>query len=264
MCALYSPELTAFKAACGKGIVWKEETTNGFTHVYESCTLETDRGSKLAIVSSAQTTMGLTSAAILTTQMIMRFRPRLVVMVGIAAGTRSGGKQLGDVLVADPSVDYNSGKLVDDDGTQRLQPDPHPVGIAKRIRAVLLRYNEDTELFEGFRRQWKGKLPDKPNRLHVGPVGAADQVINNPEKIKEIQLSWRKLIGLEMETYGVYRACEESPKPVPRHVAFKAVCDFAEQKSDDWQGYAAFMAASFAVYFLKAHWEEITDIIGGD
>ncbi len=208
--------------------------------------------------------MGLTSAAILTTQMIMRFRPRLVVMVGIAAGTRSGGKQLGDVLVADPSVDYNSGKLVDDDGTQRLQPDPHPVGIAKRIRAVLLRYNEDTELFEGFRRQWKGKLPDKPNRLHVGPVGAADQVINNPEKIKEIQLSWRKLIGLEMETYGVYRACEESPKPVPRHVAFKAVCDFAEQKSDDWQGYAAFMAASFAVYFLKAHWEEITDIIGGD
>ena len=53
--------------------------------------------------------MGLTAAAIATSHLILQFRPRLVVMVGIAAGTRSGNKQYGDVLVADPSVDYNSG-----------------------------------------------------------------------------------------------------------------------------------------------------------
>lgn len=264
VCALHSPELTAFKSVCGDSVNWKEEPANGFTHVYESCALETERGRRLTVVASTQTTMGLTSAAILTTQLIMRYRPRLVVMVGIAAGTRAGGKQFGDVLVADPSIDYNSGKLVDDNGTQRLQPDPHPVGIAKRIRAVLLRYSQDTELFDGFRDNWKGKTPEMPNRLHVGAVGAADQVIDNPDKIKEIQLSWRKLIGLEMETYGVYRACEESPAPSPRHVAFKAVCDFGEKKTDDWQEYAAFMAASFAVYFLRSHWEEVMDHEGVD
>ena len=63
-----------------------------------------------------------------------------------------------------------------------------------------------------------------------------------------------KLIGVEMETYGVYRAIYESPEPKPRAVSFKAVCDFAAAKSDSWQEYAAFMAAEFAVGVLKREW----------
>ena len=81
----------------------------------------------------------------------------------------------------------------------------------------------------------------------MGPLGAADQVIDDPSRILEIQRNWRKLIGVEMETYGVYRACYESPDPKPRVVSFKAVCDFAAEKTDSWQPYAAFMAAEFAV-----------------
>lgn len=92
------------------------------------------------------------------------------------------------------------------------------------------------------------------NRLHVGPVGASDQVIDDPTKVIEIQNNWRKLIGVEMETYGVYRAVNEAPEPKPRVVSFKAVCDFAAEKSDSWQEYAAFMAAEFAVEFLKREW----------
>jgi len=65
-------------------------------------------------------------------------------------------------------------------------------------------------------------------------------VIDDATRVLEIQRNWRKLIGVEMETYGVYRACHESPDPKPRFVSFKAVCDFAAEKSDSWQEYAAF------------------------
>jgi nucleoside phosphorylase len=58
-----------------------------------------------------------------------------------------------------------------------------------------------------------------------------------------------------METYGVYRACHEAPEPKPRVVSFKAVCDFAAEKTDSWQAYAAYVAAEFAVRFLKQDWE---------
>jgi len=48
---------------------------------------------------------------------------------GIAAGTKGDGKQFGDVLVADPSVDYNSGKVVFENGIRDFQPDPYPVSL---------------------------------------------------------------------------------------------------------------------------------------
>jgi nucleoside phosphorylase len=93
--------------------------------------------------------------------------------------------------------------------------------------------------------------------MHLGPVGAADQVIDDASRVLEIQLNWRKLIGVEMETYGVYRAVHESPEPKPRAVSFKAVCDFAAEKNDDWQEYAAFVAAEFAAKFIKREWESL-------
>jgi hypothetical protein len=55
-------------------------------------------------------------------------------------------------------------------------------------------------LFAEIRKRWSGALPPKPNRLHVGPLGGADQVIDDPTRVLEIQKNWRKLIGVEMET----------------------------------------------------------------
>jgi nucleoside phosphorylase len=62
---------------------------------------------------------------------------------------------------------------------------------------------------------------------------------------------------VEMETYGVYRACHEAPDPKPRFVSFKSVCDFAAEKSDSWQEYAAFVAAQFAIRFLSLEWDSL-------
>lgn len=254
VCALEHPELTAFTNACGGDAAWTDISEAAYPHVYRKGTLELPGGEKLTVVSMAATSMGLTAAAIATTHLAVKFRPRLIVMVGIAAGTKGGNKQFGDVLVADPSVDYNSGKIVNTNGTRKFQPDPYPIGINARLRSVLKTYTGDHPVFKSIRDRWTGNVPAGNNRLHMGPLGAADQVIDDASRLVEIQDHWRKLIGIEMETYGVYRACVEAPEPKPRFVSFKAVCDFAAEKSDSWQDYAAFCAAQFTVHFLRTEW----------
>ena len=257
ICALEQPEFSALTNALGGTSVWKEIDNPRYTHIYRIGALVTDSGKKLKIIGTTSTSMGLTAAAIATTQLVLQFRPRIVVMVGIAAGTKDGGKQFGDVLVADPSVDYNSGKVVREDGIRDFQPDPYPIGLNARLRSVLQKHRGADSLFHTIRSRWAGKKPLGDNRLHVGPLGAADQVIDDAERVVEIQRNWRKLIGVEMETYGVYRACHEAPEPKPRFVSFKAVCDFASEKSDSWQEYASFVSAEFAVSFIKSEWDSL-------
>lgn len=257
ICALEHPELSAVIRVLGGASAWKEWGNPRFTHVYRETEFTTKNGHALKVVATTSTSMGLTAAAIATTQLVLQFRPRIVVMIGIAAGTRSGNKQFGDVLVADPSVDYNSGKVAVAGGIRAFLPDPYPIGLNPRLRSVLHKYHGQHPIFKAIRKRWSGSLPSGENHLHVGPLGAADQVIDDASRIEEIQKNWRKLIGVEMETYGVYRACEEAPEPKPRFVSFKAVCDFAAEKTDSWQDYAAFVAAEFAVEFLKAEWETL-------
>jgi nucleoside phosphorylase len=257
ICALEDPELTAVIKAMGGKSAWKEVGDARMTHVYREARLKTAAGTNLRIVATTSSSMGLTAAAIATTQLILKFRPRLVAMIGIAAGTRSGGKQFGDILVADPSVDYNSGKVAMENGIREFQPDPYPIGLNPRLRSVLRKYGSAPQLFEAIRSRWPGAKPAMPNRLYIGPVGAADQVIDDATRVLEIQKNWRKLIGVEMETYGVYRAVHESPEPKPRAASFKAVCDFAAEKSDSWQEYAAFMAAEFATEFFNREWSNL-------
>jgi nucleoside phosphorylase len=257
ICALEHPELSAVRNAFGSTGSWDEIGDGSHTHIYRTSLIKTNEGQNLKIVATTSTSMGLTAAAIATTQLILKFKPKLVVMIGIAAGTKSNNKNFGDVLVADPSVDYNSGKVVDGNGIREFQPDPYPIGLYPRIRSVLQTYKSQPHFFETIRKKWKGALPKGSNTIHIGPLGAADQVIDDQSRILEIQKNWRKLIGVEMETYGVYRAAHESPDPKPRFISFKSVCDFAAEKNDSWQNYAAFFAAEFAADFIKKSWSSL-------
>jgi nucleoside phosphorylase len=257
VCALEQPEFEALMNAMGGPEKWKVVGSPRFPHVYRETVIATGHSKNLRIVGTTSTSMGLTAAAIVTTHLILQFKPRLVVMVGIAAGTRAGDRRFGDVLVADPSVDYNSGKVSFAGGIREFLPDPYPIGLNPRLRSVLHKYRGDHPVFVDIRGRWRGSLPPGSNRVHIGPLGAADQVIDDESRIVEIQRNWRKLIGVEMETYGVYRACYEAPDPKPRFVSFKAVCDFAAVKSDSWQQYAAFVAAEFTSEFLKNEWEAL-------
>lgn len=257
VCALEHPEFSAVMDALGGENDWEDAGNLRYPHLYRRSRISTLDGCELTVVGTTATSMGLTAAAIATINLIHAFQPKLVVMAGIAAGTRGGNKQFGDILVADPSVDYNSGKVVFEGGVREFLPDPYPIGLDPRLRSLLKKYSRPHPLLREISRLWPGKRPRDTVSVHVGPLGAADQVIDDETRILEIQRNWRKLIGVEMETYGVYRACLEAPDPKPRFVSLKAVCDFAAQKSDSWQAYAAFVSAQFTFGFIKAEWQHL-------
>lgn len=255
LCALDRPELAALKASFGGQHRWRTIDRKDLTHIFAESEIRTKAGLSLRIVATTCTSMGLTGAAIASTHLVLGFRPRLLVMTGIAAGTRDGA--LGDILVADPSVDYASGKVALRDGVREFQPDPYPIPLDARLRNLLRDSSRMEILLEAVRLHWSGDHPSPRLNLHVGPLGAADQVINDPTKIPEIRKNWRKLVGIEMEAYAVYRAAHEAPQPKPLFLACKSVCDFADKKADNWQGYAAYTASEFLYCLLVSEWEEM-------
>jgi len=68
----------------------------------------------------------------------------------------------------------------------------------------------------------------------------------------------RKLLGVEMEVYGVYAAAAYSNRPKPAVFAMKAVCDFGDEKKDDaHQAYAAYTSANALKGFVEAYFSKL-------
>ena len=72
----------------------------------------TDR--ELSIVAASAMRKGMSSSSALAMKMVERFKPKLIVMLGICAGVQ-GKVNLGDVIVANPTWDWGSGKMSQDD-----------------------------------------------------------------------------------------------------------------------------------------------------
>ncbi len=256
VCALHRPELKAVLQAFGGEDAWQVGPSEGQPHIYKQITAKASNGTDVRFIAGAPTHMGLTATAIIATQMILLFRPRLIVMVGIAAGTRSSGRNFGDILIADPSVDYASGKIATIDGADTFQPDSYPIMLPAHLRTLVQEDARRRTDLDVIKRGWTAQVAAEL-AVHIGALGAADQVVDSPRRVAEAKTHWRKLIGFEMETYALYRAAHEAPGARPMYISFKSVCDFATEKTDTWQEYAAFTAAEYARRFILRNWGRI-------
>jgi nucleoside phosphorylase len=256
ICALRDPELKHVRLT-GKQ-PWAElphEPDDPTT--YRTTTYTTAQGKVLSVIAAAPNQMGMPASAVLAAKMVRRFRPRLVAMVGIAAGVKSATQGYGDVLAPETTFDYGAGKL-SSDGKLRLSPDPNPIGIAPILRDRLHEWAHDEDRLAPIRKQWRAQKPPTVLRLHVGPLGSGAAVVTAPEAVAATREHWRKLIGIEMEAYGVHLACQEAVSPPPMFLCMKSICDFAgPEKDDDWQDYAAFTAAQLCHAFVTEEWETL-------
>jgi nucleoside phosphorylase len=192
--------------------------------------------------------------------MIIRFRPKLVAMVGIAAGAKSESQGFGDILTPDHTFDYGFGKskLEEDRGkkTVTFHPDPKPLDVDGRLLQRLSHWKANkADVLDEIRRAWPGDKASTVLQMHIGTLASGAAVIDSKPPVDQIRRSWRKLVGLEMEAYAVHRACKDTIEPPPKFLCLKAVCDFAENKEDVWQRYAAFTAAELCHRFLVAEWD---------
>ena len=72
------------------------------------------------------------------------------------------------------------------------------------------------------------------------------------ETAKFVESQNRKVLGIEMEAYGVFCAAKEVSKPRPEVFVLKSIVDFANaEKVDAYHGYAAFTSARVLRIFVE-------------
>ncbi len=210
-------------------------------------------GSRRTVVAAAAPRMGMTASAVLATKMLMTFRPRYLAMAGILAGVE-GQCEFGDIVVADPSWDYESGKRTVRDEQPFFAATPYQIPLDPFLRGKLARLAQDGAAMDAIRRGWLGSPRPTVLTMRLGPVASGAAVIEDPAITTEIKFQHRKTIGVEMETYGVLVAADECPTPQPKAFSIKSVCDFADpRKNDDHQKYAAYTSAAALRLFVERY-----------
>lgn len=247
--ALHDPEL---KAVLSLPWNWeKRQLPNDYT-VYNRGYYSRS-GRTYEVIAAAAPRMGMTWSAVLTTKMITAFRPKYVAMAGILAGIR-GQCELGDVIVADPSWDYGSGKYLPKDDITEFAASPYQIGLSTSLRGKLSLLAQDSALLDSIRSAWQGPSPRSSLSVLLGPVASGAAVLASSSMLDKVKDQHRKVIGIEMETYGVLSAVEESTRPQPVGFSMKSVCDFAdEEKNDNYRHYAAFTSAMALRAFVEKH-----------
>jgi nucleoside phosphorylase/CheY-like chemotaxis protein len=195
--------------------------------------------------------MGMVATAVLTTKMIQSFRPKYVAMAGIAAGVR-GEVELGDVIVADYIFDYGSGKIEGDGCSSQFSVDPHHIQLPADLRPKIKLLAEDDVWLACVRKSWPGEKPGSPLKVRLGPLATGAAVVADSGFLSRIRVASRKLLGVDMESYGLAGAVAESTAPQPQGIVMKSVCDFAdEEKNDRYQDYAAYTSAAALARFAE-------------
>jgi len=224
----------------------------------------------IKVVAANTAEMGMPAATTLAMKMIHNFRPRYLVMLGIAAGIK-GKTKIGDILVGEYMWNSGSGKRVKETivtksekntktikKEEHFEPYIHQIQLDTELSALFNDLNLNkrylSEVKASFNLNKYNKKAQKelaqPISLKIGPFASGSAVIANEDIVKELKSQHGKLIGFDMEAYGVFFAAKHctGKKPIP--ISIKSVSDFGDSKKktsnkDIHQQYAAHTSVEF-------------------
>ena len=200
-----------------------------------------------SIIACGIMSMGRVNAAAFASTAIQTFKPRFVILIGIAGGVTESGASLGDILISDQIVDYELQKHEASQDVVRYsvhRTDPRLLGAA-------LNFTDE---------MWIDSLPYRPSkgkpRRRVGPIATGDKVVARKKLIDRYRRDWPQLIGVEMEAGGVATAVYQAPSK-PGFFMVRSVSDLADEKKDTsdvakWREYACAVAAAYSIALLRS------------
>lgn len=201
------------------------------------------QNTKKKIVYASQLATGMIDASILATELIIRFNPKFLIMTGVLGGKPEDSK-IGDVVVANKVFTIDKGKINKLGFKNELE-------VSNTDCSTITKFKRNKQDIIDFIRD-EDKIQKKQINIHFGSIACVRQVIDVEGYFGEkISSSDRKAIALEMESYGVARACElvNNGKTIP--LIIKSVMDNTQDKSDGAKPYAAWSSAMFLKYILE-------------
>jgi nucleoside phosphorylase len=243
--AIYDTEFEALKTLPipQESVIFINDSTN-----YRKCKI----GNK-SVLFATDDKMGMTASAALTTKIIAKFSPIYIIMAGIAAGVKDNEKNYGDILVARTTWNYDSGKFKFDKTNEVtiFEPNPEQVELENSIIHHINELKSDKKLLDEIKNSYKttslNKQPKTKLKLFLGPMASGSAVVADEKKIASIRRKNRKLIGIDMETFGVYYSTKSySTDNKTKSISIKSISDFADQtKCDNYRDFAAHTSAYF-------------------
>ncbi|PTR17050.1 nucleoside phosphorylase [Nitrosospira sp. Nsp2] len=201
-------------------------------------------GKRRNFVAAHAPQMGSVSSALATSALIAEYRPRVILMTGICGGIEHG-LNLGDLVIAEKSWDWQSGKW-NENGEFEQAPDQ----ITATRSLVDAALSVESEL-RPIHLNYEAHRPPKEPKLHCGPMVSGSAVVAEKAKHALFKKQHRKALAVDMECYGMYSAAFVSGEPKPDFICVKSVSDLANRdKSDDLQKYCSYITARFALKTL--------------
>lgn len=175
--------------------------------------------------------MGNTDAGVSAANALHDLNPTYVIMFGLAAGIE-GEVELGDVILPTHVFYYELAKL--SQGKVHVRPQSY-----QSDDLLINKLSDFASTYAG------------DHKVIFGPFAVGEKVVAEPAAVENLKQADPKLIGIEMESYGVARAAANMLYR-PRFIAIRGVCDYADNnKNDDFRSLALINAAKFANSFLR-------------
>ena len=191
-------------------------------------------GASVFLALSEMGAGGLGGAQLTVQKGIAALRPAAVIMVGIAFGVNEQKQAIGDVLVSQQLLLYESQRL--GEGKIILRGDkPH-------ASTKLINYIESARLY------WK----ESSITVRMGLILSGEKLVDSLDYREQLRQFAPEAIGGEMEGAGLYVACQDAKAD---WILVKAICDWADghkaQDQDARQLLAAHNAAAFVAHALN-------------
>ncbi len=250
ICALNSPELQAVLELPCEWKMFKMDEDND-PMVYHEGVINTINGNSRRILACSVNKMGMQATVCVTSIIISKFKVTNVFMTGICAGIKDRDLKFGDVIIAENTTEYATGKITENsDGIFSFKPEPVQLPTNQKLIALINDFISSNEKeFINIYSDFTGRKPDNIFKPKIGPIASGSLVVASRTIVKSITESNRKILGIDMEGHGMYLASHflESSKSL----FIKSVCDFGDsEKSDDYQAYASYTSARFLHSFI--------------
>jgi nucleoside phosphorylase len=237
---------------------------------------------EIKVIAGIPRATGMVDAAILASLMVEIFKPKFLLMSGVCGGISS--LNFGDIVVGKQIFMFQKGKISDgveaqdSEGNKRLEifdEDGKVVDMSRLFDFNGKQVSVSIEKFEieqdsiidlnplvdskiERRREEAETVINKEiaafgNEISIvmAPIACSTMVINKRGYFEDwIKPIHRKTVAVEMESYGVARACKfaNNGKTIP--IIFKSIMDNMKEKTDTAKRLAANTSARFMVYLL--------------
>ncbi|MCH7725112.1 MAG: hypothetical protein IH991_01330 [Planctomycetes bacterium] len=172
---------------------------------------------------------------LVTTELLKLWKPRAVIMTGIAFGKDSKRQRIGDVLVSDRVISYEPARISENSVQQRGTHPNAGVVLLNRFRNAI---------------GWTFSNPSgEVCSVHIGPILSGEKLIDDVEFKNKLFDEYPNALGGEMEGSGVAAAADREKR---EWIIVKGICDWGDgTKNKLHQEFAAAASISLVVHVLN-------------